>query len=169
MENEAKPPAEMQGSQGTLAKRTVGWGPWALKGGALVTSLLFIIYHFWLRWVFVAVGGLSLVAASRSYSSLQCLASPCGGCSCCRARGSRLADFSSCGYRLSCSVACGILPDQGSNPCPLNWQADSYPLDHQGNPLFFNINFFPWLSRCWLWHAGSLVVTCELLVAAHGI
>ena len=23
------------------------------------------------------------------------------------------------------TVACGIFPDQGSNPCPLNWQADS--------------------------------------------
>ena len=36
--------------------------------------------------------------------------------------------------RLSCSVACGIFPDQGSNPCPLHWQADSYPLRHQGSP-----------------------------------
>ena len=26
---------------------------------------------------------------------------------------------------LSCSAACGIFPDQGSNPCPLHWQADS--------------------------------------------
>ena len=26
---------------------------------------------------------------------------------------------------LSCSVACGICPDQGSNPCSLHWQADS--------------------------------------------
>ena len=34
----------------------------------------------------------------------------------------------------SCSVACGILPDQGSNPCPLHWQADSQPLRHQGSP-----------------------------------
>lgn len=24
--------------------------------------------------------------------------------------------------------------DQGSNPCPLNWQADSYPWRHQGSP-----------------------------------
>ena len=37
-------------------------------------------------------------------------------------------------YRLSCSAACGILPDQGSNPCPLHWQSDSQPLDHQGSP-----------------------------------
>ena len=26
---------------------------------------------------------------------------------------------------LSCSEACGIFPDQGSNPCPLHWQAHS--------------------------------------------
>ena len=34
----------------------------------------------------------------------------------------------------SCSVACGIFPDQGSNPCPLHWQADSQPLHHQEAP-----------------------------------
>ena len=28
-------------------------------------------------------------------------------------------------HRLSRSVACGIFPNQGSNPCPLHWQADS--------------------------------------------
>ena len=28
-------------------------------------------------------------------------------------------------HRLSCPKACGIFPDQGSNPCPLHWQADS--------------------------------------------
>ena len=27
-------------------------------------------------------------------------------------------------YGLSCSVACGILLEQGLNPCPLPWQAD---------------------------------------------
>ena len=37
-------------------------------------------------------------------------------------------------HRLSCSVACGIFLDQGSNPCSLHWQADSYPLHHQGSP-----------------------------------
>ncbi|XP_066900423.1 solute carrier family 26 member 6 isoform X3 [Kogia breviceps] len=33
------------------------------------------------------------------------------------------------------SVACGIFPDQGTNPCLLNRQADSQPLRHQGSPL----------------------------------
>ena len=27
-------------------------------------------------------------------------------------------------HRFSCLEACGILPDQGSNPRPLHWQAD---------------------------------------------
>ena len=39
----------------------------------------------------------------------------------------------------SCSAACGIFPDQGSNPCPLHWQADSQPLRHQGSPWCFLI------------------------------
>ena len=34
---------------------------------------------------------------------------------------------------FSCSVACGILLDQGSNPCLLHWQADSLLLSHQGS------------------------------------
>ena len=42
-------------------------------------------------------------------------------------------------HELSCSAACGILPDQESNPCPLHWQVDSQPLRHQGSP--FPINF----------------------------
>ena len=41
----------------------------------------------------------------------------------------------------SCSAACGIFLDQGSNPCPLHWQADSQPLRHQGSSgfCFFDI------------------------------
>ena len=34
-------------------------------------------------------------------------------------------------HRLSCSVACGIFLDQGLNSCPLQWQADCYPLYYQ--------------------------------------
>ena len=48
--------------------------------------------------------------------------------------GSRRAGSVIMAHGLSCSVACGILPDQGSNPCPLHWQADSQPLRHQGSP-----------------------------------
>ena len=40
------------------------------------------------------------------------------------------------GAGLSCSVACGIFLDQGSNPCHLHWQVDSLPLSHQGSPNY---------------------------------
>ena len=36
---------------------------------------------------------------------------------------------------FSYSEACGIFLDQGLNPCPLHWQADSYPLYYQGSPV----------------------------------
>ena len=37
-------------------------------------------------------------------------------------------------HGLRCSAACGIFPAQGSNPCPLHWQADSYHLAPPGKP-----------------------------------
>ena len=36
-------------------------------------------------------------------------------------------------HGLSCSAAGGILPNQGSNQCPLNCKSDSYLLDHLGS------------------------------------
>ena len=51
-----------------------------------------------------------------------------------RSTGSRRAGSVAVAHGPSCSAACGILPDQGSNPCPLHWQADSQPLRHQGSP-----------------------------------
>ena len=30
--------------------------------------------------------------------------------------------------------ACGVCAHQGSNPCPLHWQAGSYPLHHLASP-----------------------------------
>ena len=50
--------------------------------------------------------------------------------------GSRRAGSAIVAHGLSRSAACGIFPDQGSNPCPLYWQADSQPLRHQGSPIF---------------------------------
>ena len=40
-------------------------------------------------------------------------------------------------------MACGIFPDQGWNPNPLHWQADSHPLCHQASPQSLN----HWTSR----------------------
>ena len=95
---------------------------------------IYYLFYLWLCWVFVSVRGLSLVAASGGHSSLQC-----AGLSPSRplllwSTGSRCAGSLAVVHGLSCSAACGILPDQGSNPCPLHWQADSQPLRHQGNP-----------------------------------
>ena len=42
-------------------------------------------------------------------------------------------------HGLNFSVASGIFSDQGSNLCPLHWQADSYPL-YQQEPI--HMNFF---------------------------
>ena len=65
--------------------------------------------------------------------------------------------LSNCGSQLwltvvaRCSAACGIFPDQGSNPCPLHWQADSQPLRHQGSPQsVFVFRFFA-LSQFLYW------------------
>ena len=51
-----------------------------------------------------------------------------------RSTGSRCAGSVIVAHGPSCSAACGIFPDQGSNPCPLHWQASSQPLRHQGSP-----------------------------------
>ena len=52
-----------------------------------------------------------------------------------RSTGSRRAGSVIVAHGPSCSATCGILPDQGSNPCPPHRQADSQPLRHQGSPL----------------------------------
>ena len=44
-------------------------------------------------------------------------------------------------HGLSCSEACEIFPDQGSNLCLLHWQVDSLPLSHQGSPWKFHTAF----------------------------
>ena len=38
-------------------------------------------------------------------------------------------------HGLTCSRAGRIFLDEGSNQYHLHWQADSYPLRHQGSPL----------------------------------
>ena len=82
-------------------------------------------------WVFVSVRGLSLVAANGGHSSSRCAGLSLSRPLLLRSTGSRRAGSV---VEPSCSAACGIFPDQGSNPCPLHWQADSQPLRHQGSP-----------------------------------
>lgn len=112
-------------------------------------------FFFWFHWVFVAACSISLVTVSGGYLRCCARASHCDGFSS-PSTGSGCSGFSSCStwaqqlglarsraqatlvlaHGLSCSSACGYFPDQGPNPRPLRWEVDSYPLYHQGSPLF---------------------------------
>ena len=115
--------------------------------------LLSLLFFFFLRfidwlidwllcWVFVSVRGLSLVVASGGHSSSRSAGLSVSQPLLLWSTGSRRAGSVVVAHGPSCSAACGIFPDQGSNPCPLHWQADSQPLHHQGSPhCFFKMHF----------------------------
>ena len=98
---------------------------------------VFLFFYLWLCWVFVSVQGLSLVAASGGHSSSRCAGLSLSRPLLLRSTGSRHAGSAIVAHGPSRSAACGIFPVQGSNPCPLHWQADSQPLRHQGSPVVF--------------------------------
>ena len=93
-----------------------------------------LFIYLWLCWVFVSVRGPSPVVASGGHSSSRCTGLSLSRPLLLRSTGSRRADSVVVAHGPSCSTARGILPDQGPNPCPLHWQADSQPLRHQGSP-----------------------------------
>ena len=104
------------------------------KGVCFVLFCFLNFIYLWLCWVFVSVRGLSLVVASGGHSSSRCAGLSLSRPFPLRSTGSRRAGSAIVVHWPSCSAACGIFPDQGSNPCPLHWQADSQPLRHQGSP-----------------------------------
>ena len=93
-----------------------------------VAFFFFLIYWFLAVLGLRFVRGLSLVGASGGHSSSRCgdrSSSRCAGLSVLRplqlrGTGSRRAGSVVVAHGPSCSVACGIFPDQGSNPCPLH-------------------------------------------------
>ena len=104
----------------------------------LFFNKLILLIYFWLYWVFIAACRLSLVVVSvRVLSSCSARTSYCGGFSCFRAlaegqvgsvvatRGLYSTSSVVVVHELSCPMVCGIFPNQGSNPCPLHWQAKS--------------------------------------------
>ena len=60
--------------------------------------------------------------------------------------------FSTCITKASHSTARGIFLDQGLNPCFLHWQANAYPLHHQGSCSTHCLNgllcFFFFIVNC---------------------
>ena len=94
-------------------------------------------------------------------SSCGARAPPCGGFSCCRAWALGQMAFShyssqALQHRLrGCCKACGIFPDQGSNPCPQYWKEHSLPLSHQGSP---NILFLLLMVLFCSFHFGDHIL-----------
>ena len=88
-------------------------------------ATLFIYLFIYLSIYLAVLGlgfvrGLSLVEASGGHSSLQCAGLSLSWPLPLRGTGSRCAGSAVVAHGPSCSVACGILPDQGSNPYPLH-------------------------------------------------
>ena len=73
----------------------------ALAGGfsTTVPPPIYLFFYFWLYWVFIVARGLSLVAASGGYSSLQRAGFSLQWLLLMQSTGSRCAGFSSCGMR----------------------------------------------------------------------
>ena len=108
----------------------------------LASFYLFVVY-FWLCWVFIAALAFSPVGVSRGHfcgffiamtsliveHRLQGTQASVAGAPGLQSIGSIVV-----AQGLRCSLARGIFPDRGSNPCLLHWLADSYLLCHQGWP-----------------------------------
>ena len=125
------------------------WLVWKVDWQYLPVAILFLLSNRILKLkkksfiylcIFMAALGLcccTQVFSSRGepelLSSCGTQASGCSDFSCgAWALGAQASVVVAC--RLSCPVACGIFPGQGSNSYPLHWQADSSPLSHQGSP-----------------------------------
>ena len=128
-----------------------------------LTKLFLLFFNFWLRWVFVASRGLSLVAVSEDHSSLPCagfwlrcllLVQSTG----CRCAGSVVVAHGpiecteAVVHRLRCSKPCGIFLDQGSNPCPQHWQEDFSSTVPPGK------SWLSFLSLCFLIYNMNLII-----------
>ena len=112
------------------------FGHWTYCGNQFKIPIL----YFFLFFFILAVLGLRCCARAfsscgeRGHSSSQCAGLSLSQLLLLWSTGSRRTGSVVVAHGPSCSVACGIFPDQGSNPCLLHWQADSQPLCHQGSP-----------------------------------
>ena len=87
---------------------------------------IFFFNNYLFIYLFLAVlglrfvRGLSPVAESGGHSSSRCAGLSLLRPLLLRSTGSRRAGSVAVAHGPSCSAACGIFPDQGSNPCPLH-------------------------------------------------
>ena len=77
---------------------------------------MYLFIYLWLRWVFVAARGLSLVVASGGYSSSRCTGFALQWLLFLRSMGSRCTGFSSCGTRAQLLCSMWDLPGPGFKP-----------------------------------------------------
>ena len=111
----------------------------------MAVTFFFNFYLFIYLFIFGCVGASFLCegfVATGGHSSSQCADLSLSRPLLLRSTGSRHAGSVIVAHGPSCSAACGILPDQGLNPCPLHWQADSQPLHNQGSPHYLNIRLY---------------------------
>ena len=101
----------------------------SLKRSLICVCVLTAVGLRWCMWAFSSCFGwwLLCVCGVRALhcggSSFRSTGSRCMGLSSCSRALERCSVIVECG--LSCSAACGIFPDQGWNPCPLHYKADS--------------------------------------------
>ena len=117
-----------------------------LKIYIFIYFILFI--YFWLCWVFVAARAFLWLWQVGATLCCGVQASHCGDFSCCRAQALGAWVSVVVAHRLSCSVACGIFLDQGSNSCHLHQQADSYHCTTREVPGPFKKNLFFLSGSC---------------------
>ena len=125
----------------------------------IIRQNFFFFFQVLFKFIYLCMAVLSLHFCARAFSSCGKRghsSSGCAGLSLWRplllqSTGSRRTGSVVVAHGLSCSATCGIFPDQGSNPCPLHWQADSQPLRHQGSPrqnfLKLEVFFLNFLGR----------------------
>ena len=92
-----------------------------------------LIIYFWVALCLCGFTGFLLLKGAGD--TLYCgVRASCSGFSHCRAQALSVWTSVVVVHRLSCSSSRGISLDQELNLCPLHWQADCYPVYHQGSP-----------------------------------
>ena len=137
---------------------------------ALVDTRFFFLINFFIYLFFGCVGssflceGFLQLRRAGGHSSSRCAGLSLSRPLLLRSTGSRHAGSVIVAHGPSCSAACGIFPEQGSNPCPLHRQADSQPLRHQGSPrysfLFLRARTQKWFMPLLLASHFQNLVTC---------